>query len=47
MGRSPVVRIIGEVEWRFCCFGCASTHFLMHLLRTRGVMAGKTEGNAR
>ena len=47
MGRRPVVRIIGGVEWRFCCFGCASTQYLMHLLRERGVKATKTEGDAR
>ena len=47
MGRKPVARIIGEVEWRFCCFGCASTQYLIHLLKARGVKAGEPEGEVR
>lgn len=46
MGRRPVARVIGEVEWRFCCYGCASTQYLIHLLKTRGVETGEIEGKA-
>ncbi len=42
LGRKPIVRIIEEVEWSFCCFGCASTQYLILLLKARSNEAGNT-----
>ena len=47
LGRKPIVRIIQEVEWRFCCFGCASTQYLVLLLQARGKETGEAKEEGR
>ncbi|AOV16536.1 hypothetical protein BJI67_05125 [Acidihalobacter aeolianus] len=35
LGRRPVVRLVDGAERRYCCTACASTDYLIALLRER------------